>query len=919
MRSRKSVLALALLAAAAACGAAAAPRPLALWIAPRDEAGAAVFHATLDLPAAPDRAMACICVQQRYRLRLNGRIIGVGDTGWADPADVTPYLRAGSNAVDVEVQCDPTPAPENAWVCLERDLPAPVSADRLVVRTAGAMHDEWLYLEVEDVAGHNSGFYCLEKGRPDLELGTQGAPAEHVIRLREEPRLEPGASGGCNFDQIARVRIRVDQKWTSRHPVGRVEFPDVHLEGAASCNLSNLQGWRIASGEGDQRHTAVVPAEAGFAVMYDWRPVVDSKVAFEVLALKGGREIGRLLSGPASRTDAGPAVVLAPALTGAGMEAFAPPRQAVLRATVDGGRDRVTAGEAINVAVRILASHDGLFQEARLQIEDWSRKLQRQWTAPLAWKAGAATCLFRVPGLPRGLYRLTVTPGPDTSGKAIRMADRHLALAVLAPGARRVASVFDTLTPFGHLRRGFQGVDTCYLDSPTLLMAYRDLGVNFLDVHIEPSQLDNGELAELFAFCKATRTRFTLNNEASNWEPSALRKDGSDRMVAADGCHRWDLEPDALRAAAATGVFEGVVYDEGEHMQISRNAYSGLPDKVHRKPYLVETTGMMLPQAYDAYWRAAADVVAYNKSGGGRMVVESVFPVLWHPLARGGVTLCPKLLKEDVQPVVLAMALGAVKEYGATLWLSPDLWYFDRMPGHTVTDYRQALELADRTGVSNVYTEYVTALCEPEGNQYDVTPYGQALRGHIRRLAARKRPAVSYRAFRPEVAIIRFPDSDWGQESCYYWNMLYGAENLHSTLETREWLQLWHVLSGGATDPRAVNANSDVYPKDAWRFHIPSPKVAVYDHLVGEGPLASVRTLFLCGVELSVRTRVAVRKRVRAGAVCFAPTRFCPSAIAGAVLKRPARVSDGKGAWIVVDGFTPRDLGKYRALIPHAR
>jgi len=217
--------------------------------------------------------------------------------------------------------------------------------------------------------------------------------------------------------------------------------------------------------------------------------------------------------------------------------------------------------------------------------------------------------------------------------------------------------------------------------------------VNFLQVHISPQKLENGEFDELLRFCRATGLRFALTIEAANWGPDG----GRGRFDAAGGCHRWDLEPAALRKAAATGLFEGVVYDEGEHMQLSRNAYSRLSDKIHRKPYLVETTGMTLEQAYDAYLAAPRSVCEHNRTygsvppGHGRMLVESVFPALWHPLARANVALCPKLLKESIHPVVLGLALGAVKQYGGELWLTPDQWYRGRgFPGHTVADYAGA-------------------------------------------------------------------------------------------------------------------------------------------------------------------------------------------------------------------------------------
>jgi len=361
-----------------------------------------------------------------------------------------------------------------------------------------------------------------------------------------------------------------------------------------------------------------------------------------------------------------------------------------------------------------------------------------------------------------------------------------------------------------------------------------------------------------------------------------------------------------------------VVYDEGEHMQLCRNNYANLPEPVHRQPYLVETTGMTLPAAYEAFLAAAGQVNTYHREHGTRMLVESVFPALWHPLARVGVTLCPKLLKEDIYPAVLALALGAARQYRVELWFSPDFWLMDRFPGHSVREYATALRLAHAAGVDNVYTEYATALCRVRGTTYEFPDYGLAFRQFVREYVPAHPRAYDYRDYEPEVAIIRFPDSDWGQASCSYWKTLYGAEDLPPTPETGEWLQVFSLLTAGRTDPRAVNTNSGVYPRYDWPGIIPAPPTAVYDHLAGPELLRGVGTLFLCGIMVSEPTLAAVQERVAQGAICFAPARLCPPGVRKRAKALPARVDEGRGAWIVVPGYRKEDLGPYADLVPAA-
>ena len=54
----------------------------------------------------------------------------------------------------------------------------------------------------------------------------------------------------------------------------------------------------------------------------------------------------------------------------------------------------------------------------------------------------------------------------------------------------------------------------------------------------------------------------------------------------------------------------------------------------------------------------------------------------------------------------------------------------------------------------------------------------------------------------------------------------------------------------------------------------------------------------------------------RRGATCFAVARLCPERVRRQAEKRPARVKDRKGAWIVLDGFRPEDLGPHEASLP---
>jgi hypothetical protein len=898
-----------------------------VWVEPPEGQGGAqqtTFTGRISVGGPFDRALVRLAAYDRYRLFLNGTGVSVGDTPWeAATYDVTRLLRRGTNEVRVEVAADASPMPDNCWVILERRLPQPGRFERLRFRTADARHNEWVYVELIDADGNSSGYYCVEKGRADLALGKSGDLKEHVIDLARQPRLAQPSSAPCDFSRIATVRLRIDQKRTTEAANGAVRFADLALEGPKVVDLKSVPGWRLMPGRGEHRRSRIESAAAGFALRYDFTPRAPARLSLDLRVWSQGKEIASLQSGPELLSEGKPAVRVASKpmdtwmsvstlLTGAD-DVSSPPTSAKATLRFEGNVDRWTIKTPLRAFVHVLSLGANPGEQVHVEAENWQGKRVFSETVNIAWHDASGEAVFNVPELPRGIYRFRAQVGK--SGVPVT---RYTALAVLAPGEKRMSSLLDTLSPTAS-QPGLQGIDLAYQDSPALLLAIRDLGVNFLQVHINPQQLDNGEFEELLGFCRATGLRFALNNETSNW----VADGGRGRFVAAGGCHRWDLDPEALRKAAATGLFEGVVYDEGEHMQLCRNFYSKLPEKVHRKPYLVETTGMTLIQAYDAFLAASRTVREHNRAHGtapgshGRMIVESVFPALWHPLARADVTLCPKLLKESIHPVVLALALGAVKQYGVELWLTPDQWFRERgFPGHTVEEYTASLRLAHLVGVDNIYSEYIYAFCRFQGAVYDLTPYAQAMREFMTEWRPAHPRNYTYRDYEPEVAIIRFPDSDWGQASCHYWNLLYGAENLQSTAETREWLQVWNLLTGGQTHPDAVNANSRVYSLDTWRVSYPCAPTAVYDHLVGDAPLATVNTIFLCGITVSEGTLDAVRKRVRDGATCFAPPRLCPADIRQAASHLPASVSDGKGVWIVVSGFRKEDLGAKADLLP---
>ncbi len=227
----------------------AAPQPQWIGAAVPPAGRETVFVRDFDLPQAPDKALLRLNAHDRYRLAVNGRTVGMGDTPWdGETLDVTALLKPGSNTVAVTADAD-FANPANCFIWLRRKLASPAPFSRLSFKTRGARADEWLYVEVVDDKGTTSGFYCVERKRPDLMLGHSGQEAEHVIELAKEPTLDyqgrrkGGAS--CDFSRIVSVGIRMDRKNAHEHPAGQVEFADVRLQGPKDADLGPLAGWRL--------------------------------------------------------------------------------------------------------------------------------------------------------------------------------------------------------------------------------------------------------------------------------------------------------------------------------------------------------------------------------------------------------------------------------------------------------------------------------------------------------------------------------------------------------------------------------------------------------------------------------------------------------------------------------------------------
>ena len=405
-----------------------------------------------------------------------------------------------------------------------------------------------------------------------------------------------------------------------------------------------------------------------------------------------------------------------------------------------------------------------------------------------------------------------------------------------------------------------------------------EFGADFCDLHFG-DRVD--ELPPALDACDRGSIRYVLNHEGApiGWIPPAALK----------------------RALAKRPGFLGFMLDEADHMQINAHwpviDYYGYDDK----HYLAETEGLDLFAARDAvlaalHLRNEACTVA-----GKPAVVEHLFPVMMHTVARAGLNVSPKILKETCGPVMLAVALGAARQYNVDFWIDVDYWWHNEVIGHSPERFRSALLLAYWSGASRIYVEGGAGFSNhhPAGMAIEST-YKEFLHDYV---PAHPRP-YSWREFQPEIAILRFDDTCFDQRQGYlgeYPGPLYG--HIPAGSENTEWLNIWSLLSHGF-----MRTDSASHQWEARRFgsrtlFVPLHNVAVYDHEVGYDTLAGLRLIFLTGMTISPETVAAVQRRVQEGATCVLPPRLAPPKSGMEKVKEITIVPDGKGKWLVVPDF----------------
>lgn len=468
------------------------------------------------------------------------------------------------------------------------------------------------------------------------------------------------------------------------------------------------------------------------------------------------------------------------------------------------------------------------------------------------------------------------------------------------------------------------GVDTAgtYLQSryrqvgwmfPAFESALDSLGAEFImdhymDIHTGGSYEQNyaktvKDIQVLGDYLKKNGKEYIWNLEFANWRVSASYIPGQNLYEPEPGLHYLKIPRDLMAELQKIPEIRGVCYDEFEHMQLCNNKFMN-PTSTGDKPAFADTTQLTLDQAYPLLVEKLKALKSYYDEYGKECSVENVWPVMQHIFARAGWTISPKVMKESWNPVPMAMTLGAAIEYeqtGCDVWLNPDFWFCGHYPGHSTEELRSSLLLGHWTGMSRVYVEnldYVRRVV-PQGvdpfdyskvqqgrhhpdahgvwgslvffnseTEYTRTPYGDVMAWYTHDYKDSHPVPYTWRDARCKVAIIRFPDSCWGQRGTSFGDYLLGSKIEKSTPATEAWFSIWNQLSLGTIPTNGLSFHckgvNRVYGP---RFFCPMPPVLVFDHRVGnEHPdfdFRGAEVLFLTGVSITPETMGTVKQYVK--------------------------------------------------------
>lgn len=438
-------------------------------------------------------------------------------------------------------------------------------------------------------------------------------------------------------------------------------------------------------------------------------------------------------------------------------------------------------------------------------------------------------------------------------------------------------------------------------------------GVDFILCHYDPSGLT---VKEECKNVKKTMKRLKelcddaiINFEKQNFVYVDVSADGYDWANRSDGTHLLRLPDSFKKAMSAEGNLAGVMYDELEHVIINRNLSIALDSKFANDiPAFKLSDGDNIfeqSRLLDSQLKEYADGVKTN--GIETLSGEHVFLVMFHTFARNGIIPNFKSQKESFSNIQFAVAAGAALQYKTPLFNCVDMWYRMTFPGHSADELASNLRFAYYMGIDRVYVESSKVFFEKDGEK-KYNAIGNAFSRFTSEYRGKERD-YNIQDYKPEIGIIRFEDTFWGQGVFPWRNMLFGNPKIKPDKRAREWIEAFNIITHGETGNGGLCLDR-IAPGSLVRHRSFASMngAAVFDENVTAESLSSLKLCFLCGYKISEETAEAVRKLVTEnGLTVVTPKCFAPVGI-NASDSDFTEVRDGKGVWIVTENLKSAKL-----------
>lgn len=455
-------------------------------------------------------------------------------------------------------------------------------------------------------------------------------------------------------------------------------------------------------------------------------------------------------------------------------------------------------------------------------------------------------------------------------------------------------------------------------------VAMDSLGVDFVVYHYRGPkgtvEEEAKKMEKLGSDFQKASLNVVVNVECGNWALEMKSTDGYEWVSQPDNLHLFKFPPPVLKSLTRSDAVWGIQYDELEHSQITRNLSITLRNPDIELVSLAETTGMDLKSADSAVYEGAKSLVGECRSYNNcQVLTEHVWPVLFHNFARAGMTPVYKQMKENWSNIWASCAMGACLQYDQELWACIDFWHYNNYPGHSAESLWSNLLFAYWAGVDKAYVESVGKHTY-EIDDHDVLTLkerGRALSRFAKEYVPRNPRPYTFRDLEPEIAIIRFDNTQWGQGpdtyctvddgdkkvNLYWKDWLFGAYDLRTSPESEEWIKAWHTITHGMVKKESLSWNAgNIYEGMAYRCFAPANSAVVFDDSVTKAHLGSVKLAFLCGLFIREETLDDVCELVREnGLVVVTSKRFVPKELVAQYTSGTSAFKDGKGKWIITD------------------